>query len=258
MQLKGKTKDRKRWKEVEQHRCIIRACWHTKDVVLTAGAAARRGECALPWTPLTSSNAFLVVVPYPTLFLLLDTKETFCGGLYFQCTFIECGSFQIDFFFYITEMLKPFCVLFFFISVTIAFCKKQNWNTVVETSFMKTEKFRALKSFKFLLLGSTEKENHIPLKSLFSFQVLSPWSHPRPLSFTLCHSLWHETSAFLHGLLSIGWQPLIGRPVSIKETDQFWLACPFLIDFNSQIDVLKIAFAHHWTKRPHDRLSIAS
>lgn len=33
-----------RQEELEQHRCIMCACWHTKDAVFTAGAAASRGN----------------------------------------------------------------------------------------------------------------------------------------------------------------------------------------------------------------------
>lgn len=36
---------KKGWREeIEQHRCIMCACWHTKDAVFTAGAAARHGN----------------------------------------------------------------------------------------------------------------------------------------------------------------------------------------------------------------------
>lgn len=40
----GRRGKKGRQEEIEQHRCIMCACWHTKDVVFTAGAAARHGN----------------------------------------------------------------------------------------------------------------------------------------------------------------------------------------------------------------------
>lgn len=43
--VRNGVKRKKGWQEeIEQHRCIMCACWHTKDVVFTAGAAARHGN----------------------------------------------------------------------------------------------------------------------------------------------------------------------------------------------------------------------
>lgn len=49
---KGKKKDdRRREEEIEQHRCIVCACWHTEDVLFTAG----EGMCPAA-TAHTSAN----------------------------------------------------------------------------------------------------------------------------------------------------------------------------------------------------------